>query len=105
MSLKVKYPPVLVRWDDAEADNSWQDEPTSALEATIATTLGFLIRDEANWILVADSYFEKGTTIGNTTKIPRGMIQELTFLNITKKRIKDASTSKPRVETPEVLVT
>lgn len=106
MSVKVKYPVVLIKWDDAESDATWSEEPTNPLTPTIATTLGFLIVDQADYVLVADSYFDKGKTISNTTKIPRGMIKEFIKLSITKQREKSsANASKPRkLSTPEVLV-
>lgn len=78
-----KYPLVMVTWDDAESDPSWQAEPVEALKPTIVTSVGFLIRDVAgeDRILIADSYIDDQVhTIGNTNKIPRGMIKEFSWL-------------------------
>jgi len=80
---KFKYPVVVVIWDDAMSEASWQDEPKEDLEPTIATTIGFLIRDNPHEdrILVADSYIDdKQHTISGTTTIPRGMIQKVVIL-------------------------
>lgn len=78
-----KYPLVVVTWDDAESDPTWFNEPTEDLKPTIATTVGFLIRDNPHEdrILVADSYIDDAqNTISNSVKIPRGMIKEIRFL-------------------------
>ena len=90
MKPSFKYPLYSVTWDDAESDSSWSDEPSAPLKATIALTVGFLIRDEPNYILMADSYFLEphSKIVSNTTKIPRGMIVEMTPLNIAVPRKK-----------------
>ena len=78
-----KYPVVVVTWDDAESDPSWFNEPTEDLKPTIATTIGFLIRDNAHEdrMLVADSYIDDAhNTISNSVKIPKGMIKEIRYL-------------------------
>ena len=87
---KFKYPLYAVTWDDAESDASWSEEPIAPLKATLALTIGFLIRDEEKYILMADSYFLEphSKTVSNTTKIPRGMIVEMAPLNIAVPRKK-----------------
>lgn len=78
-----KYPIVVVVWDDACSDATWTEEPKEDLKPTIATTLGFLIRDNAHEdrIMVADSYIDDAHhTISGTTVIPKGMIQEIIIL-------------------------
>jgi len=56
MALKFKYKLVCVIWDDAESEVSWQEEPLEPLAACLCTSIGFLIRDEPDRILIADSY-------------------------------------------------
>lgn len=84
-------------WDDAESDASWSEEPIAPLKATLALTVGFLIKDEENYILMADSYFLEphSKTVSNTTKIPRGMIVEMTPLNIAIPRKKKEKLKEP----------
>lgn len=75
---------MVVVWDDAESDPNWQAEPVEALRPTLVTSVGFLIRDDPkeDRILIADSFIDDHIhTIGNTNKIPRGMIKDVTFLN------------------------
>lgn len=86
--MKFKYPTYYVIWDDAESDAAWTEEPQQPLKPTLAHTLGFLVRDEPGYILLADTYFLEGRTISNTTKIPRGMIVEMRQVNVSEKRVK-----------------
>jgi hypothetical protein len=85
---KYKYPAIRIIWDDAESDAAWQDEPTAPLGPTLMLSIGFLIRDEPDYILMADTYELGPNTkmIGNTNKIPRGMIKEIQFLNVSDKK-------------------
>ena len=83
--LKFKYPLYIVQWDDAESAVDWQEEPLEPLAPCICTSIGFLVRDEPDRILIADSYFDGTRTISNTIKIPRGMIREMRELAVSYK--------------------
>lgn len=85
-------------WDDAESDASWTEVPTVPLGPTLAITLGFLVADEKDYILIADSYFQDSHSkvISGTTKIPRGMIVKLTEVTINEK-------NKKKVVKPQVI--
>ena len=98
-----KYPLYAVTWSDAESDASWVDEPLVPLKPTLALTIGFLIRDEEHYILMADSYFLEphSKIISNTTKIPKGMIVEMTPLNIVVPRKKKGPKKGPGVSVEE----
>ena len=99
---KFKYPLFVVIWDDAESEVSWQEEPLEPLAPCLCTSIGFLVRDEPDRILIADSYFPGTRTISNTIKIPRGMIREMYEIRATpvpKKKDKKSGTKK---ETPPV---
>ena len=84
--IKPKYPIYWILWDDAEGESGWSEEPIAPLTPTLATTIGFLIRDEPNYVLVADSYFSGSRVIGGTNKIPRKMIVEMQEVQLSKKR-------------------
>ena len=100
-----KYPLYVVVWDDAESEVSWQEEPLQPLEPCLCTSIGFLIRDEADRILIADSYFPGTRTISNTIKIPRGMIREMYEVSITRKRErKQRAKAKPKTVSKEIAV-
>ena len=87
MPTKFKYPLVEVIWNDAESDSSWSEVPTEKLKPTLALTIGFLVAEDEEHVLIADAYFlTSSKTIGNTTKIPRGMIKEMNRLNVSRKR-------------------
>lgn len=78
-SSSYKYPLVEVQWDDAEVDTGWTETPDK-LEPSIATTVGFLVKETRNHILIASTYDE--LHINGTIQIPKKMIKtrkEITF--------------------------
>lgn len=66
-----KYPLVEVIWDDASTDNGWE-EPPEKLVPELVTTVGFLVRETATHILIANSYDPNHTN--GRIQIPTGMI-------------------------------
>lgn len=99
--ISFKYPLYVVVWDDAESEVSWQEEPLQPLEPCLCTSIGFLVRDEPDRILIADSYFPGTRTISNTIKIPRGMIREMYEVTISKKTVRKQRVKK-QVQSTEV---
>jgi hypothetical protein len=76
--VRLKYSPIyVIWWDDAVSDSSWHDKTDLKLKPTIATTFGFLVHQDEDYVIVADSYFEEDDTVSNYTKIPRKMIKEI----------------------------
>lgn len=74
-----KYMVIEVRWDDAENNSGWSDIPEK-LEPSIATTIGFLVKESRSHILIASSYDD--ININCTLQIPKKMIKsrkEITF--------------------------
>ncbi len=68
-----KYPLLIVVWDDAECDFGWEETPTE-LEPALVTSVGFLVRQTENYILLAQSY-DNGHTNGRF-QIPKTLIKE-----------------------------
>ena len=102
---KFKYPVYLIKWDDAESELTWRDEPTEELQPCICTTIGFLIRN-GDYILVGDSYFigtDGKMTIGNTVKIPKGMVREMYEVTLSKKRPRRLPKIQACLDIPAVL--
>ena len=57
--MKLRYPVVHVKWDDACADNSWASVREPELKEAVVTTLGFLIKENDRHILIASTYDEE----------------------------------------------
>lgn len=98
MTKQFKYPLVTVVWDDAESDANWTEVPIAPLTPTLALTIGFLILDQPDYILVADTYFTEAQSkvISNTTKIPRAMIKEIKPVTLATKRRKKVEPETPQ---------
>lgn len=54
-STSYKYPLIEVIWDDASTDNGWEPVP-DVLVPELVTTVGFLVRETQEHILIANSY-------------------------------------------------
>lgn len=93
----------VVVWEDAESDVDWNDEPVKLLEPTICTSIGMLVRDEPDRILIADSFI-KGVggadNVSNTIKIPRGMIVSMQEVDISVKTPRKKRAVKPPLVEP-----
>lgn len=77
---------VCVEWDDAlsTSDNSWK--PLSEIQATPVakvTSVGFMVTDEADRVIVVGSLIADGDAGGDVV-IPRGMIRRITILEPVK---------------------
>lgn len=75
---KYKYKLYEIIWDDAQTDDGW-DEPPEDLKPAVAVTVGFVVRETKNHILIASTYDESHTN--GRLQIPKKMI-------ISKKEIK-----------------
>lgn len=79
---KYKYPLVEVVWVDAETEHGWEEVDEEA-NLPLATTIGFLIKDQADkngneMLLIASTYADNATN--GRFKIPKGMIKEMKIL-------------------------
>ena len=75
---KYKYKLVHLTWDDAQSDMGWEEVPEK-LEPSIAITVGFLIRETKDHLLIASTYDEDTTNA--RIQIPKKMI-------LTRKEVK-----------------
>lgn len=92
--IKLKYSPILVVcWDDAHSSADWMDaaELKPKLKPTIATTFGFVVHENDDYLILADSYFEEDDTVSNYTKIPKKMIKEMKEVELQEPRKKKSN--------------
>lgn len=86
------YDMVEVIWDDAAGfRDGWKDK-IDPLEPQLALSVGFLIADTADHIVIAGDTDERGAHNGRT-QIPRGMVRKMKVL-----RKKDQPREKPPSE-------
>lgn len=57
---KYKYKLIEVVWDDSITDSGWEATPEN-LEPSLAVTVGFLVRETQEHILIASTYDEDHT--------------------------------------------
>ena len=77
--IKTKYDLILVQWDDAAGlRHGWMDK-SEPVVPQLALSVGFLIMDTPNHIVIASDTDEMGSHNGRT-QIPRGMIKKIKVL-------------------------
>ena len=69
---KFKYPLFHIEWDDATTDNGWEEVPEN-LEPSLAITVGFLVRETKDHLLIASTYDETHTNA--RLQIPKKLIK------------------------------
>ncbi len=73
-----KYPIVVIIWDDAETAGGWEEVPEE-MKPALATSMGFLVKESDDHILIASSYDDKHTN--GRLQIPKGMIKDMRYLD------------------------
>jgi hypothetical protein len=75
-----KYPMVEVTWNDAsELTSGWSQEIEEKDEPALALSVGFLIRETKEHIVIAQDIDAEGHHNGRS-QIPRGMVKNLKVL-------------------------
>lgn len=77
---KKKYKQVSVKWLDAWSEDDWldvEDLKNKSTENYIVHTLGYLIHETKECIVVSQQIEEIGSMASMTMFIPRGMILEI----------------------------
>ena len=76
----MKPPIVLVTWEDATAPDAtpWVDNKDHKYVPKIFTSVGFLLHDSKEGIIITGSWAED--QVGSRDQIPRGMIRKLVKL-------------------------
>ena len=86
----MKHPLVKCVWNDASSDeNEWKEDSELDDGDELVTTVGFLVRKTKNFIWIASSVYEGYNN--SRTKIPKGMIKELTTLSEDSSWVKPSS--------------
>jgi hypothetical protein len=67
-----KYPLECIQWDDASSDSGWHSAADVKLEAQMVTTLGFVIKENEKYILIAHTY--SGDDFVGWFQIPKAII-------------------------------
>jgi len=69
----MKYPLVLLHWDDAASDHGWKDASEVEVKNEQAITVGFVIKETDDHILIAATIDADGNT-NDRSQIPKKMI-------------------------------
>lgn len=73
---------VFVRWYDAETDLGWESNDTIVPKAPLIYTIGFLVAESDDSIVVASTVGCAGTDSNARILIPLGMIKDVKEFNV-----------------------
>jgi hypothetical protein len=87
MNNREKYPLVFVQWEDIiSTDTSWRELDDAIhwidTETGIVNQVGFLLEKHEDYVILMDSFFEEGDTIGAITRIPKNTVKYFKILKI-----------------------
>ncbi len=77
------YPLVEILWDDAAVDTGW-DEPPKTLVDQICTTVGFVVSETDQHIVIASTYSEGH--VNARIQIPKAIIKSRRILRLASER-------------------
>lgn len=84
--MDAKYPLVEIRWDDAASlEHGWVDPEAEKPVAQMVTTVGFLIADAPDYVVIAST--TDGTWVNGRFQIPRGMVKKIKPLRRPRKAL------------------
>lgn len=78
-SPKILYDIVLVDWDDASGIRHGWAAKSEKVEAYVARSVGFLIKETLEHIIIAQDTDEEGSHNGRS-QIPKGMVKKMKVL-------------------------
>jgi len=69
---------VIVKWRDIVGDDSWQSiKEGTALKPQAFISMGWLLRETKDVIVIASCYSPDDDTVGGVTSIPRGAVDSI----------------------------
>lgn len=70
---KYPFPLVEVQWKDAQTTHGWESEDEHVFEVPVVTTIGFLIKENEDGLVIASTVGSDKTHNSRIT-IPKGMV-------------------------------
>jgi len=78
---------VYIEWTDAETSSGWKSrdevDDDKESESTVCTSVGFLIHQNQHTITICSGYHDD--EYSEVTKIPKGMVREMTEVQMIEK--------------------
>ena len=71
---------VHVRWQDSASNSPWHDTVDIKPNEFIVDTLGWLIRKDKRYIIVALNYNSRDEIISDSISIPKGCVLSIVYI-------------------------
>ena len=75
---RYKYPLVVIQWEDAHSDSSWEILADLVMEPTEVISAGFLVEENKQAVILTLGYSEEA--IIDRLRIPKSMIRDFTVI-------------------------
>jgi hypothetical protein len=84
MGPRRKYPKLVqIVWEDiAPHEGSWTLRTTVKPQPAIMSSVGWLIRDDPDYLILAQDYDHKDNMIAGITTYPKGCVKTLTEIGV-----------------------
>jgi len=82
-----KYPLTFCEWEDIiSTDTSWRDIDDAIhwvdSESGIVSQVGFMLENNDDYLILMDSFFNQGETVGAITRIPKSTVKFIKKISI-----------------------
>lgn len=82
-----KYPLVFCEWEDiVSSDTNWRDLDDAIhwvdSENGIVNQVGFMLENNDDYLILMDSFFSEGDTVGAITRIPKAVVKSIKKISI-----------------------
>ncbi len=96
--MKYDKPLVEIIWLDAKTEHGWEPDADVELDINAVTTIGFLLQDNENIVVIASSIDRETATNNGRMYIPKGMVVSMNELVTSKKKPKKIPLVNPQSE-------
>jgi hypothetical protein len=79
----LKYTLAEIQWDDAATDHGWQQPDEIEPHVEMALTVGFVVKETADHVVIASTVGEDGSCNGRI-QIPKKMIRKRRIIRKAK---------------------
>lgn len=76
---------VVIEWIDSSSAHGWDKIKDHEIETGLCVSIGFFIKENKDFILIAHSYDSDNESINGTIQIPKVAIRKKRFIQWAKK--------------------
>lgn len=71
---------IIIHWLDSGSDHGWGKIKDAEIQTGLCVTMGFLVKENAEFYLVCHSWDEENDSVNGTIQIPKIAVKKKRFL-------------------------